>query len=98
MKVTLRTNLGGPDAKALALEPADCLAGKTIDVKKEVGEALIKSGAAVAEEDAEDDPLIASAQEETARREQLEAEAKHQKGQPTEAKQKAVPPPNQPKH
>lgn len=61
MKVAFRTNLGSIDAKKLGLDHKKCQSGKSLDVTKDVAEALQKMGVAVPEEDATSDPLIQSA-------------------------------------
>ncbi len=61
MKVVFRTNVGSVDANALGLDHKKCLAGKSLDVEKDAGDKLIKSGLAVASEDAKNDPVIQSA-------------------------------------
>lgn len=67
MKVTFRTNLGSIDAKPLELDHTKCTVGRTIDVKKEVGEELVKRGIAETADKAEDDAIVQSALEEQER-------------------------------
>jgi len=59
--VVFRTNLGSIDASKLNLEFSKCRQGDSADVSAEVADALVKSGVAVLEADAEKDSLIQSA-------------------------------------
>lgn len=61
MKVTFRVNLGSVDAKPLGLDHSQCKLGDTVDVDKQTGELLIKSGIALTPEDARTNHQLQSA-------------------------------------
>lgn len=68
MKVVFRTNLGTVDANRLSLDHTKCLAGKSVDVNKDVAEELLKLGIVATPDKAEDDAIVQSAVEEQSRR------------------------------